>query len=144
METKRISKQVIILREEFIIDGEKIKPRKGKFISQGSHACLKAIFDLMKHNEGISRNQFVLDVDKNSALNDWILGRFTKICLSVKSEQELLEVYNKAKEKGLICSLITDAGLTEFKGISTNTAVAIGPNWSDEIDEITGKLSLFS
>ncbi len=45
-------------------------------------------------------------------------------------------------EKGLVCSLIIDAGLTEFGGVPTRTCIAIGPNWSDEIDEITGHLKL--
>jgi PTH2 family peptidyl-tRNA hydrolase len=35
-----------------------------------------------------------------------------------------------------------DAGLTEFNGVPTKTCIAIGPNWSDEIDEITGHLKL--
>tara|TARA_Y100000310_G_C20530244_1_gene738066 strand:- start:128 stop:259 length:132 start_codon:yes stop_codon:yes gene_type:complete len=33
--------------------------------------------------------------------------------------------------------MITDAGNTEFGGIPTNTAVAVGPAKSDEIDKIT-------
>jgi PTH2 family peptidyl-tRNA hydrolase len=80
--------------------------------------------------------------DVTDAMKDWLTDKFTKICVSVNSEAELLEVYGNAKEKGLICSLITDAGLTEFNGVPTITCCAIGPVWSDEVDEITGKLSL--
>lgn len=137
----KISKQIIVVRKDLRnTKGEKI--RTGKIVSQGCHSSLKAILDLMKKNEDAVQTQLVLDIKKGSALEDWLNGRFTKITVSVNSEAELLDVYNKAKEKGLICSLITDAGLTEFGGIATLTAAAIGPVWDNEVDDITGKLQL--
>lgn len=134
-ELKRISKQVIVVRKD-------LNMRKGKMVAQGSHACLKAVLDKMKANEDAVQTQFVLNIDNKSAIYDWLTGRFTKICVSVNSEAELLSIYNKAKEANLICSLITDAGLTEFNGVPTLTCCAIGPEWSIEIDSITGKLPL--
>ena len=131
---EKISKQVIVVRKD-------LNMRKGKMVAQGAHASLKAILDLMKPQFD-DNNELILRIKNDSALQDWIRGRFTKICLSVNSEAELIEIYNKAKEKGLICSLITDAGLTEFAGVPTKTCCAIGPCWSDEVDEITGKLQL--
>src|SRR5258708_14097129 len=125
----RISKQVIVMRKSFVIDGKKITPRKGKFVAQGSHSSLKAILDLMK---GKDHSRMVLECDYDSALFDWLSGSFTKVCCVVETEEELLAVYNKAKEKDLICSLITDNGLTEFGGVPTITCCAIGPAWSDE------------
>jgi PTH2 family peptidyl-tRNA hydrolase len=136
---KRISKQVIVMRKSFIIDGKKVTPRKGKYIAQGAHASLAAILNLGMFVE----DEMVIYFENKEALRDWIKGQFTKICVSVETEEELLEVYNKAKEKGLICSLITDAGHTEFNGQPTITCCAIGPAWSDELDEITGGLQLF-
>lgn len=136
---KRISKQVIVMRKSFIVDGKKVTPRKGKYIAQGAHASLKSILDLGMFVE----DEMVIYFEDKEALRDWIKGQFTKICVSVETEEELLEVYNKAKEKGLICSLITDAGHTEFNGQPTITCCAIGPAWSDELDEITGNLQLF-
>ena len=127
------------MRKEFMVDGKKVTPRKGKFVAQGAHACLKAILD-STHEVNVS-GQLSKHLHLDGALLDWINGRFTKICLSIDTEEELLAVYNKAKEKGLMCSLITDAGLTEFNGTPTITCCAIGPAWSDEIDEITSKLS---
>ena len=45
----------------------------------------------------------------------WVEGLFGKIVLSVENEEDLLRVYEEAKARGLPCSLITDAGRTEFK-----------------------------
>ena len=73
----------------------------------------------------------------------WLnVDRSAKICVGVDSEQELIDIYNKAKAVGIICSLITDAGLTQFNGTPTKTVVAIGPDESEKIDKITGGLKL--
>ena len=78
---------------------------------------------------------------------EWLQGRFTKICVSVDSEAELLAIYQKAKDTGLLCSLIQDCGQTEFKDaegnpVPTYTCCAIGPAKSESIDSITGGLKL--
>jgi len=127
------SKQVIILRKD-------LNMRKGKCVAQGAHASLKVFFDLMSpHDDG----SMVIDNDYISdAMREWMEGSFTKICVSVNSEAELLEVYNKAKTANIPCSLIQDAGLTEFGGVPTYTAVAVGPDYEDKVNEITGKLPL--
>jgi len=148
----RKSKQVIVMRKKFIVNDKEVQIRRGKQIAQGSHASLKAILDLMideKYDDGtfekcliINNPARIQEETANGALRDWLCGKFTKICVSVDTEEELLEVYNKAKDKGLICSLITDAGLTEFNGVPTLTCCAIGPAWDDEINDITGKLQL--
>ena len=151
---ERVSKQVIVMRRDLKnAKGEKV--RTGKLMAQAAHASLKAILDNMNWskmrfgygivNEAESQcgGDFILrESNITDAMKDWLTGRFTKVCVSVNSEAELIEVYNKAKEKGLICSLITDAGLTEFGGVPTITCCAIGPVWSNEVDEITGKLFL--
>ena len=72
----------------------------------------------------------------------WFKVRFTKICVYVESEAALIDVYETARAKGLACSLIRDAGLTEFGGVPTYTAVGIGPALAKDIDGITGHLPL--
>jgi PTH2 family peptidyl-tRNA hydrolase len=72
----------------------------------------------------------------------WLNDIYTKVCVYVNSEQELLDIYNKAKEANIPCSLIQDCGLTEFGGVPTYTCVAVGPDWNDKINEITGHLPL--
>lgn len=137
------TKQVIIIRKD-------LNMRKGKMCSQSAHASMACILNLMqKANISNSDNHnfqeyisYSLKFHKDSILDNWINGIFTKICVSVNSEQELEDLYNKAKELGLPCSIITDSGLTEFNGVPTKTAVAIGPAESNEINQITGHLPL--
>jgi len=54
----------------------------------------------------------------------------------------MVDAYQEAKKQGIPCSIIEDAGLTEFGGQVTITAVAIGPDDPEKIDKITGKFSL--
>lgn len=123
-------KQVLVIRKD-------LNMRKGKIASQAAHASMAAILDQMKK----VGNTLVLNLD-DERLEPWIMGRFKKICVSVNSEAELLAIHSKAKELGLITSLIVDSGLTEFHGNATMTAVAIGPDRGDKIDEVTKHLPL--
>ena len=134
-------KQVIVVRKD-------LNMRKGKIAAQSAHASMGAILSCgyVSHAEeglggGGHPESFVIPF-KRPELQEWLLGSFTKVCVSVDSEPELLEMYAKAKELGLICCLITDNGLTEFGGIKTNTCIAIGPGDSTIIDTITGHLKL--
>lgn len=127
-------KQVIVLRKD-------LNMRKGKMVAQGAHASMKAIL-----NEGYvlpcdERPYDYFTIPLTHEIEQWLTGLFTKVCVSVNSKEELLEIYEKAEEAGLHCSLILDAGLTEFKE-PTYTAVAVGPGQPEEIDKITGHLKL--
>lgn len=110
--------------------------RKGKMVAQGAHASTTVIID-MEHQIRLWDTHL-----KEEPYRKWTNEQFTKICVSVNSEQELLDIYNKAKDAGLLCSLIQDAGHTEFNGVPTYTAVAVGPDYSDIVDTITKGLPL--
>jgi PTH2 family peptidyl-tRNA hydrolase len=128
---ERISKQVIVMRKD-------LNMRKGKMVAQGSHASLGAVFLL--EDDKVSWNKY--RKSGHDAYWQWRSGTFTKICVGVDSEEDLLRVYQEAELAGLPVKLITDAGHTEFHGHPTITCLAIGPAWSDEIDRITGGLKL--
>ena len=66
-----------------------------------------------------------------------------KVVCQVSDEKSLREVFAVAKGAGLVTSLIKDAGHTEIPP-GTLTVVGIGPGSRDEIDAITGSLSLMS
>lgn len=126
-------KQVIVIRKD-------LGMRKGKIASQAAHASMAAVLNGhagIKHPESMD-----LVINMTPEMKEWLTGIFTKICVAVNSEEELLDVYNKAKDAGLSCALIKDAGLTEFGGIPTHTAVAVGPNKNIDVDKITSHLKL--
>ncbi len=130
------SKQVIVIRKD-------LNMRRGKCVAQGCHASLKVIIDNNLNHDWLDEQTGDAKEMGVEAAFDWLNGSFTKICVVVNSEEELLKVYNEAKDKGLFCSLIQDAGLTEFGGVPTYTCCAVGPNWDDEIDPITKDLKLY-
>jgi PTH2 family peptidyl-tRNA hydrolase len=133
---EKIAKQVIVIRKD-------LNMRKGKMVAQGAHASMKFILDRGYYGRAeLDHDEEFHSKITDPAIKEWISGIFTKICVSVDSEEELTSIYEKAKDAGLIVSMVTDSGLTEFSGVPTKTCIAIGPNWSHEIDEITRNLKL--
>ena len=122
-------KQVIVMRHD-------LKMRRGKQIAQGAHASMSFICRRLQESGSVS-----LD-DVTDAQRAWLTGSFAKVCCRVDSEEELLEIHDKALEAGLEVHLITDSGKTEFHGEPTDTCLAIGPGDAEKIDEITGHLQL--
>lgn len=120
-----MSKQIIIIRKD-------LNMRKGKCVAQGCHASTKVVEDLLLSK---SKEDF-------ECYDEWRNSGMTKICVGVDSERELGSIYQRAIDKGMPASIITDAGHTEFGGVPTKTAAAIGPWDDEEIDEITGDLKL--
>jgi len=125
-------KQVIILRKD-------LNMRKGKMVAQGAHASMAALLN-RGETKGYSDDRYEIGMDE--PMKEWLRGNFAKICVSVDSEEALLFIHGAAKKAGITCSLIKDAGLTEFDGVPTYTAVAIGPGYAEDIDKITGLLKL--
>lgn len=122
-------KQVIVLRKD-------LKMRLGKSVAQGSHSVIAALLA-----RGFRLPSAVV-VPLDDDIGPWLEGLFKKICVSVPDEAALLAVYAQAVEAGLPCSLIRDSGLTEFHGVPTYTAVAVGPGDALAVDRITGGLPL--
>lgn len=112
-------KQIIVMRND-------LGMRKGKMIAQGAHASLGATLKNLDH----------------PCVKEWIAGPFTKIAVRVDSEQELLDVLDKANAANLITQKIVDAGNTEFHGVPTLTCIAVGPASDEDLKPITGHLKL--
>ena len=126
-------KQIIVVRKD-------LNMRKGKIAAQAAHASLGAIINLAEYKEDSN----ILQINLNMPyVKEWLFdGSFTKICVSVNSEAELIEVHEKAKQAGIITCLITDSGRTEFKGVATKTCCAVGPCDPSMLEGITSHLSL--
>jgi len=110
-------KQVIVVRKD-------IQMRKGKLAAQVAHASVESVVVM-----GIAN------------VKEWLNEGMTKIVVGCDSEDELFQLYNKARENGVSAFIIQDAGRTEFKE-PTYTCVAIGPDEDNNVDHITGDLKL--
>ena len=122
-------KQVIVMRHD-------LKMRRGKQIAQGAHASMSFICRRLHETGSVSFDDFT------DAQRAWLKGSFAKVCCRVNSEEELMELHDKALETGLEVHLITDSGRTEFHGQPTRTCLAVGPDEAEMIDEVTGHLEL--
>lgn len=136
--SERHVKQVIVWRKD-------LKVRAGKRMAQAAHASMAPIFNMMYDESGPVDCCFSIYCEDEDPFVIWKNGKFTKIVVSVDNEEQLLQLFERIKtERQYIpIALITDAGLTEFNNVPTNTCLGIGPWWSDEIDEFTKDLPLF-
>lgn len=113
-------KQAVVVRTD-------IKMSKGKLAAQVAHASVIAAFEsYSKYREWFE---------------EWWRTGQKKVVLKVNSENELIELYERALRVGLPASLVADAGLTELPP-GTKTAIAIGPAPDDKVDAVTGHLKL--
>jgi len=113
-------KQVIVVRTDLGLP-------KGKLCVQVAHAAITAYLEALK-------------IRKEWA-DAWLNSGQKKIVVKVKSLEELLSIYNKAKNAGLPCCLIKDAGLTVVPP-GTITCIGIGPAPARLVDNITRGLKL--
>lgn len=125
-------KQVIVMRKD-------LNMRKGKMVAQGAHASIAWTVPTLLATRTNNPTEIPI---LRTAEYLWLEGKFTKICVYVKSELALLAVHALAQQSDLHSELIEDAGLTEFDGVPTLTCCAIGPDWNAKIDEVTGGLPL--
>lgn len=137
------AKMMIVMRRD-------LKMRKGKIAAQAGHAAIEAILQALKkenrlHELAMSEDGMILQTENPNAtpLTEWFHYGCAKICVYVDSEEELLSISQKAKEKNIIAAVITDAGMTEFHGVPTKTCLALEPLSKEAADELTGALPLY-
>jgi len=146
-------KQVIVVRTD-------LNMRKGKLASQVAHASMKVLLDRgsagytweqgRKHpvsfgtvEDEINPGEDAFLIGLTPKMREWVVGIFTKVVVGVGSEEELLALEEKVRGTTRIpFALIRDVGNTEFHGVPTYTALAIGPDDAERIDPITGHLKL--
>jgi PTH2 family peptidyl-tRNA hydrolase len=133
--SKTEPKQVIILDKALGMS-------RGKLVAQGSHQSVALVLRDKEKIVHEGRAGYFIPFDDDQDLEAWCDNAFTKVTLQANGIAEVLDIYQKAKQAGLRCVLIEDAGRTEF-GKPTVTGVGIGPHTPDKIDPITGHLSLY-
>ena len=110
-------KQCLIIRND-------VKMSCGKRCAQAAHASIGA------YN----------NADK-SLQKSWLSEGQKKVVLRANDERTLYELKVIAERVGISSSLIQDAGMTEIPP-GTITALGLGPAKSEDLDKITGSLSL--
>jgi PTH2 family peptidyl-tRNA hydrolase len=110
-------KQCLIIRND-------VKMSCGKRCAQAAHASIGA------YN----------NADK-SLQKAWISEGQKKVVLRSNDERSLYELKVIAERSGVSTSLIQDAGMTEIPP-GTITALGLGPAKTEDLDKITGALSL--
>ena len=128
-------KQVIVIRKD-------LNMRKGKMIAQGAHASMGVILDQFSLFEGHYDATMSARLKRNEPLYKWLSEGFKKIVVYVESLDELMAIHVEARNQNVMTALIMDSGFTEFNGVPTYTSVAVGPDYPDVIDKITGDLPL--
>jgi PTH2 family peptidyl-tRNA hydrolase len=138
------AKQMIVVRRD-------LKMRKGKIAAQAGHACVEAVLMALYKENRLKDVQVVEESwvtvpageGEESPLTDWFQYGVAKICVYVDGEEALLDIAKKAKEAGVVCALIQDAGMTEFHGEPTYTCLALEPLEAEVADQFTGGLPLY-
>ncbi len=124
-------KQVIVVRTD-------LHMRKGKLAAQVAHAAMKFLID---NNESDRGDEVVVKLSGAEA--EWLLsGSFTKVVVGIDNEDALRDMIFQAELLDVEVHPIIDKGKTEFHGVPTLTCAAFGPATVEEIDKITGKLTL--
>lgn len=100
---------------------------KGKLAVQVAHAAVNCAL-IAKERE---RRTF----------DEWYRGGQRKIVAKVPGLRELFELKSMAEAKGLVTSIIADAGLTQLPP-GTTTCLGIGPARDGQVDPLTGALPL--
>ncbi|MCB9780881.1 MAG: aminoacyl-tRNA hydrolase [Alphaproteobacteria bacterium] len=135
-------KQVLLYRRD-------LQMRKGKIAAQCAHASLAVFLRRQARAVAVAVDDAGQPLDAldpattlvlplTADMASWVRAGSAKVVLSVEDEAALLTAHRLAQEAGLPCALIRDSGRTEFGGVPTYTAVAIGPARLDLIDPITG------
>jgi PTH2 family peptidyl-tRNA hydrolase len=100
---------------------------KGKLAAQVAHASVNCAM------QAHSRKRKVYD--------EWYRQGQRKIVAKVGGLREMLELKSMAEAKGLLTSLVSDAGLTQVPP-GTTTCLGIGPAAEGDVNPITGHLGL--
>jgi PTH2 family peptidyl-tRNA hydrolase len=110
-------KQCIIIRND-------VKMSCGKKCAQAGHAAIMAY-----------------EKSDANAKKAWIHEGQKKVILKADDERTLFEIKSIAEAAGIAAVLIQDAGMTEIPP-GTITALGLGPAKTEEMDKITGDLTL--
>ncbi len=114
-------KLVIVARKD-------LKLSAGKLAAQVGHASVDCALKAMKHQKAV--------------FDSWHQNGQGKVVVKCEKIDDFYRLKLEAERAGLTTSLIADAGHTEIPG-GTITVLGIGPGRAQDVDKITGQLSLY-
>jgi peptidyl-tRNA hydrolase len=112
----------------------------GRICAQAAHASWLAVLQQGKWYPdefmpyGGAEETFIIDTHGKAPLRSWLQDQFTKVMLRGWGDQMLLDLKTEAEKLGLPVGLMEEDGHL--------TALAIGPAYTEEINQVTGKLHL--
>ncbi|XP_076954234.1 uncharacterized protein LOC143628559 [Bidens hawaiensis] len=112
-------KMVLVVRND-------LKMGKGKIAAQCSHATL-GLYKKILHRAP-------------KALNRWEMCGQVKVVVKTESEDDMLELQQRAKSLGIPTHIVIDAGRTQIAPNSRTVMAVLGP--ADMVDDVTGGLKL--
>lgn len=110
--------------KQVIVVNASLKLPKGKLAAQVAHGSVAAFLEA-----------------EEAAAQAWLDDGMPKVVLAVPAAEDLLRLEASAREHGLPCCLIEDAGRTVIPE-GTLTCLGIGPAEDEAIDALTGDLKL--
>ena len=110
-------KQVIVVRAD-------LKLPKGKLAAQVAHASVDCTL-----------------ISERDIVSKWVSEGQKKVILKVDTKEDLLKLWQIAKNNKLKTSIIKDAGRT-FLEPGTITCLGIGPDDYSKINKVTGNLKM--
>jgi PTH2 family peptidyl-tRNA hydrolase len=110
-------KQCLVIRSD-------LRMSCGKMCAQAAHAALLAY----EKADAVSRRKWLGEGQK-------------KVVLKAACERDLFEMKSIAEAAGIATALVQDAGMTEIPP-GTVTALGLGPAKAEDMDRITGSLTL--
>lgn len=111
-------KQVIAVRTDLGMS-------KGKLAGQVAHAAVK-----VSHQ-----------IENKNILDEWQEKGAPKIVVKVDSEEQIQSLAKKSENNNIPYTIISDLGHTELEP-DTTTTIGFGPADNEDLDKITGDLSL--
>jgi len=110
--------------KQVIVVDESLKLPRGKLAAQVAHAAVEGFLGAPVEPR-----------------REWLEVGMPKVVLRARSTEELLNLAEQAEAAGLPVAVIQDAGRTVVAA-GTTTCIAIGPAATEDIDRLTGNLSL--
>ena len=123
-------KQVLVIRRD-------LKMRRGKEIAQGAHASMGFLTTRILRTLDSCNSPYAYMHDHERY---WIKNGHRKIGCKVDTLEDIMEIKRLCDEAKIECHVVEDHGITEFHGVQTVTAVAIGPDYDELIDPITAAI----